>query len=842
MLPHHINLLKKTVLDVAKLTNFTSSDCKTLSALIFQKTKKRLSETTLKRVYGFAYSQFKSSQFTIDALADYCGYKNWASFLNEHIAQSQSSKTADWVNLSNDAFRITNLTRRVLQKRSGIPYNKTIKRKFIDEHLESFLSSDQIATALIAPAGYGKTIALLHWVEERLASNAQHDVNDILLFFSTTSLMSVLSSGQDIHTWLLSLLGYNRAEILNMLLNHKKKSPGKFILIIDGLDEHPLCRDQFQLILNQIMDIFSLYESSDAFKIIFTMRSDTWINNKHILYSDEHRWFMGFKTYNDTFGNVPLFIYGELYELSHSLNPLAPVSIDAETINLLNNPLYFQVYYKQNKNNFSLNSIRGLYRYEIISSLILEQIYLDKHSSEKMLFLFELIDMMNLKGDVYHVNKIKADVIFDKYNYVFRELLCIEFLTEYNESIDMVHNTYIEFGNKDFLEYIIAQKLLAKNDSRFSLKLIQDANELLNNDLKLNVIKWLVVYAIKTDADYNLNHLIKVDLPLNKKAELVNFIGDILDASTSKTPERLLNRLNLDDDLFNYFFGIEYISLQYEKTLQTLLKFELSNEKQILVRCCLAMISILKMDLKAVNAQLENLRKIPQIDFFQYPIDPLNCLDTIYHYLKYGIVKKDAIAEITKFCFNPLVQASGLAYSITNDIIYILAARTLQIAAKPQKVIRFIQILSKHYKDLSNVATCYTFFLKNILADNYFVLHDKKNLLDTYKSILKLGNYYDGTQTPYISMFYHALNIKVAFFKSDCESISAEYKCFVHLTDKHELKFEQFYLISLMLKKVPATKAGIECELSQLYKQLHYEHSKFKIQSGVTELLERRAS
>lgn len=835
MLQHHFNLLKNSVLDNAKLTNFTSSDCKTLSALIFQKTKKRLSETTLKRVYGFAQSQFQSSQFTIDTLADYCGYENWTAFVAEHTAQPQSSKTADWLNLNNDASRITNLTLRALQKRSGILYNKTIKRKFIDDHLENFLATDNIATALIAPAGYGKTIALLHWIEERLNYNAQHNINDIVLFFSTSSLMSVLSSGQDIHSWLLSLLGYNRAEILNMLLNDNKKDRGKFFLIIDGFDEHPFSRDQFQLILNQIMDVYSLYESSDAFKIIFTMRSDTWINNKHTLIGNKQQWFMGFKTHYDTFGNVPLFTYGELQELSQGLNPLAPVSINSETINFLNNPLYFQVYYKLNRNNFSLYNISGLYRYEIVSSIILEQIYLDKYSSEKMLFLFELIDMMCLKNGVYHVNKIKADVLFERYQYVYRELLGIEFLTEYNESIDLLHNTYIEFGNKDFLEYIVAQRLLAKNDNQFNLKLIQNADELLNNDLKLNVIKWFVIYAMKTDIDCNLNHLVKINLPLNKKAELVNFIGEILDLSASKTTEKQFCRINIGDELFNYFFGLEYISLQYEKTLQTLLKFELSNERQILVRCCLAMIAVLKMDLKAVNTQITNLRNIPQIDFYYYPIDPLNCLDTIFYYLKYGIVKKEALTEITKFCFNHLVQTNGLVNNITNDIIFILAARTLQIAAKPRKVIRFVHILNKHYKELSHAATCYTFFLKNILADSYFVLNDKKNLLDTHKSILKLGNYYDGAHIPYISIFYHALNIKAALLKHDYESMGAEYKCFVSLTDKHDLKFEKFYLISLMLKKSPVSA---ECELSQFYKQLNYEHTKFMVQLGVTELLQ----
>lgn len=837
MLSHHFNLLKKLVLDTAKLTNFTSSDCKTLSALVFQKTKKRLSETTLKRVYGFAYSKFKSSQFTIDTLSEYCGYTNWMSFISEHDTQPKTGKTADWMNLSNDATKITNLTLRALQKRSGVPYRKTIKRKFIDDHLDSFLSSEYIATALIAPSGYGKSIALLHWIEEKLVFNAQNNISDIILFFSTSSLMSVLSSGQDIHTWLLSLLGYNRSEVLDMLLNGSDKDAAKFYLIIDGFDEHLFKNDQFQLVLSQIMDVFSLYQSSDAFRIVFTMRSDTWINNKHLLNDDEKRWYTGFVTNYDTFSNVPLFNPHELHELCYSINPLANISINAETINLLSNPLYFQIYYKLNKNNFSLNNIGGLYRYEIISTFILDKIYLDKYSSEKILFLFELIDMMCLKNGVYHIHKIKADALLSKYNYVYHELLSLEFLTEFNKSVDLQHNTYVEFGNKDFLEYIIAQKLLANNDNKFNLKLIQDADQLLNNDLKLNVIKWFLVYTVKTDPNYNLNHLIHADLSLNKKAELVNFIGEIFSSLTFVIPGKQQYRLNFDNELFNYFFGLEYISAEYEKTLQTLLRFDLTHDKQILVRCCLAIISIIRLDIRAVDAQLINLRKIPQVDFFKYPISPLNCLETIYHYLKYGIIKKEALVEITKFCFNPTEQVGLLKDNITNDIMYILAARTLQIAASPHKLMRFIQVLNKYYKDFSSFATEYTFFLKVALTDAYFVLDDKKNLIDTYKSILKLGNYYDDSYTPYISILYHALKIKVALSKHEFGSISAEYKCFAYIADKYGFKFEKFYIISLIIKKGPL---AAELELVQFYKQLHYEHSKLMIEAGVTELFERQ--
>ena len=69
---HQFDVLKKHVLSAAGFKNIIPSDCRVLSLQIFKKTNQRVSETTLKRVYGFAYSKFRPSQFTLDALAKFC--------------------------------------------------------------------------------------------------------------------------------------------------------------------------------------------------------------------------------------------------------------------------------------------------------------------------------------------------------------------------------------------------------------------------------------------------------------------------------------------------------------------------------------------------------------------------------------------------------------------------------------------------------------------------------------------------------------------------------------------------------------------------------------------------
>jgi hypothetical protein len=351
LLPQYYEILKTTVLAASNLAAITPCDCKTISAKIFNKTKQSISETTLKRVYGFAYSKFKPSLFTIDVMAKYCGYQNWEDFCfkQDQTTVNPNDTSTSWETLKLNAGKITSFTLQVLRNKSGIPYNQTIKRQFIDEHFSEFLSGGYTATIVSAPAGYGKTIALCHWIEERLFLNATGKTNDIILFFSTNALMNAFLSGHDLNHWLLALLGYSADSDIAALFDNEQKKGGNFFLVIDDLDEYVYKPEQFKLLLNQLLDIFSLYQMTSWFKIILTMRSASWINNKHDINTGDNRWFKGFIGNEQWATNVPLYNLHEIKELCLNINPDAKDFVSVDLANNFNHPLYFQFYYKEHK-------------------------------------------------------------------------------------------------------------------------------------------------------------------------------------------------------------------------------------------------------------------------------------------------------------------------------------------------------------------------------------------------------------------------------------------------------------------------------------------------------------
>lgn len=78
--PAHLETIKILTASITGIQNVAPMDCRLISFSIMEKTKLSVSETTIKRLFGFAKSKFNPSFFTLNALAIYCGYKGWDDF------------------------------------------------------------------------------------------------------------------------------------------------------------------------------------------------------------------------------------------------------------------------------------------------------------------------------------------------------------------------------------------------------------------------------------------------------------------------------------------------------------------------------------------------------------------------------------------------------------------------------------------------------------------------------------------------------------------------------------------------------------------------------------------
>ena len=800
-LAQNFEALKKLVLTTADLDNIIPGDCKTLSLKIYKKTNQQVSETTLKRVYGFAFSKFKPSLFTLEAMARFCGFSGWASFCENNSEKNLTNHNQDtgWDNIKHNADKITGFTLQVLKNKSGIPYQYTIKRKSISNHLDAFSKSDHHATLLTAPAGHGKTIALCHWIEERLLTS-----NDIILFFSSNALINVFLSGKDINEWLLSLLGYDTDKDFSTLLDLKQRHESNFYLVIDGLDEHMFKKDQFQILLNQVLDVFSFHQDHDIFKLILTMRSASWINNRHEFENINQEWFFGDRVDGDYTLNVPLFSPAEIKELCTNINPLSKSLISREVAEGFSHPLYFQYYYKTHKDNFSFDEVDHLSIYELVTNFILNKVYLGSHSAEKFNVCMAILESLDLKDGKFEVQKMAIKDTIEKNNIAYNELIGVGFFREVNKSDDMQYNSVIQFGNTHFLDYSLARLLLIRNKNVFDREVIHALNTQIPSEKKLPLLKWCIVYAIKNGQQKSFQYLSETNLSVNEKSELIIFLGDMLKKESShiKSSESMIQYFQQDytDGLFNYFFGLEYINTDYKKTLQTLLLFDLSDKKKILVYTSLAVIAVIQLDINKLEEYLAELKGFLHDDLQSFAINPVSCIETIYYYLKYGIVKKEAFIELTKFYFNPPLDKNISEHNSTNDILYLLAIYTLSICTNPNKMIRFINVIRKFYKKDACVNEGFYFLTRTMRAEANFSLNKIEEGLSIYEELSSLYDDQSKSYTPFMIACFHLLQVKIFLSQKKFTELRGAMMRLVTLSDQYEFKFLKAQALAFLLK------------------------------------------
>jgi len=76
--------LKERVLTKSGIINITETDCRLISELVFLKTKNYISESNLKRIYGFSRnSNVIPTPFVLNSLSQFIGFENWKDFVDQ---------------------------------------------------------------------------------------------------------------------------------------------------------------------------------------------------------------------------------------------------------------------------------------------------------------------------------------------------------------------------------------------------------------------------------------------------------------------------------------------------------------------------------------------------------------------------------------------------------------------------------------------------------------------------------------------------------------------------------------------------------------------------------------
>ncbi|RZL30987.1 MAG: hypothetical protein EOP00_35655, partial [Pedobacter sp.] len=179
--------LKRLILAKADIKIISPSDCRVISISIQQELRKNISETTIKRLFGFAEIKHDFSKFTINTLKEYVGM---AEEIQTETAITPFVTNEDLAQVKAKAFRISQYTLQNLKNRCTVPYEMTIPRKFARHDFDFFYNSDFNFTAFVSQPGYGKSILISHLVQEMFFDEDAPHKNDVVLLINADNIFS----------------------------------------------------------------------------------------------------------------------------------------------------------------------------------------------------------------------------------------------------------------------------------------------------------------------------------------------------------------------------------------------------------------------------------------------------------------------------------------------------------------------------------------------------------------------------------------------------------------------------------------------------------------------------
>lgn len=477
-----------------------AKDCQVLSESILQYTNRQVSVSTLKRFFGIISTPFKPSKYTLDTLAIYLNFKNWQDFVNsfeynKHIYSHLNS----WEQLKSRILYISDYSMQSLGAKLGENITNIPVREFSIKKMDAFLRSPKIATAFIAPGGYGKSTLMYQLTNIYFTGKEAKNHNDIPLLIDGSILVNMISQHNEL-TWMHNLLEFDpKNSFSNYFRENPKEVKGRFVMIIDGLNEIFYQTDRLTQFVENLLDIVSSYENISWFKLIVTCRPDIWriftgiIHKKPDLKSD---WFdVSFDGQANETINVPLLEKNEIKAIldkKHSPQLFQYLNFHYPQITELIKHPYFLNLFNLNQQSEDLHT-----DIDLLNQFVYQNVLTEPYSVEKAQIIDAIFHLSNYGKQISPIKKEDLPQT-EEYKNAYKELICSNFLYEYSvPGIYLSVKTYVKFSHDILLEFMLVNKWLQKN--KFDLELIRKVIHFYddNRQLRCNLIKYLIKIAFK---------------------------------------------------------------------------------------------------------------------------------------------------------------------------------------------------------------------------------------------------------------------------------------------------------------------------------------------------------
>ncbi|MBO9153097.1 NACHT domain-containing protein [Chitinophaga sp. GCM10012297] len=645
--------LQSEVLRQFGVENIQPNQCKHLAQAILNHTGKLVSETTLKRVFGFAVTQHSFSRYTLNTLAQFCRFRDWEEFQTHFYKKTFRPQSEDdqskWADIRKRAAAVSHYTMLTLKNRSGVPFENTAPRQYCLSHIEKFLESSYAATVFIAPAGWGKSLALVHAAEHYWFGRDPVYQNDVCWFINAHAAGSLLLKGFSLSAWLDNQLSLGNGDNFREYFStHASEKGGRLVLIIDGFDEIALGADKLKLLYNKLEDFVYSNDQHPWVKVILSIRSSTWgevFHQSHQYPSFRKYWYLGPEMDEDTNTNIPLLTEQEVKSVLYNFD------FDPSTVRLfsdsflqkLRHPYYLQLFTQLNATPGQPFIDENLSLYEVISRFIQNRVFSSPANSFKVRIIDKMLQLLDMGRAGLYTDKCtllnKNADLFPAY----KELLADNILVEENLSQEIMFNVKVRFAHNFLLEYFTAMHFLAEQEQNVSEPLLRHVLDYFpQSPFRVAVFKWLLRYAITRQQAENIRHFFQLPLATQEKAHLLEYV--VLHYQQESTQQLPLSAIfppgYFQKNPFSQFINDDFISFKKRKMLNALLGMAESAEDKLQVRSTLFFMALMQLDAEQCEIELANIKKLCARNEIigEMWISPYEVFLFVYEYLKFGQV------------------------------------------------------------------------------------------------------------------------------------------------------------------------------------------------------------
>ncbi|MCX3265858.1 hypothetical protein OQZ29_13955 [Pedobacter agri] len=801
--------LRKFVLIKSGLRNIDPAHCKVISEYVFQETKNYVSETTIKRFFGFANTLHKFSLFTLNSLSQYIGYADWNAFCKEKENQILPSQSI-WQTIKLTAKSITELALVTKKNNSGVPFNYTANRNFYYPDFDYFLKNSYQFTTISAQPGQGKSILIAHMVEHFFYSEHALYKNDIVLLLNVNSINNIIQNGLSLKDWFLKEFKF---ESLSALVSYFKKHPdkkeGKIVIVVDGIDTFLARTDFFKIFVDFLYSI----EENSFLKLVFGLRTNSWVNLQPIITGSAFltkNWYNGLFYDIDVLSNVPPLNTEEILGILSRLEEkdVTQEDVHPALLKQLKSPFWLQVYFQLKNENFSLELNDPLLCYEQINYFLEKKIFLAKKSTEKIFLLKKISENISKGNKGLRVAKETILTYINDYPDAYEELLYDGILIQEKRLSTAIPTEVVRFLNDDIYTYFlfiqITEKFNYKPSKAFFEYILENYTP--KTLIRNYILNWSIRFCINRNEISELKNILKLPFTNEEKNDSFDFICSVSKYEISK-PNSNFNKQSINMDFIDILANGRTMSPLYKETVKAISDNVLNEDVQIMllvIECNIALIDIDKTLL--VNAMQSLKRHYKRLS----ELFPINPYDLILYFHNNLIGKpnesKTLEEKIISLC-HQIDKSEPLKNSqitTTEVLAYRMVLLTLFAQKNYAECHRFIMAILNRYPNIFYVRySVFSPFLLLQLGQTYLKLNyykKAKRIVEFVEKIIECDYTY---YTNFIIVSFSVFKANFYNCTHNYEQAVAETETGLKMASQDDFKI---YEIALQLLKIDSLK------------------------------------